>query len=56
MVQNPKNEGHCMAVMTRSGKSIIDTHMLVIMDEVIDKGLGGEVKVEGEDLKGIGMQ
>ncbi|MDV3181336.1 MAG: hypothetical protein Q8830_04060, partial [Candidatus Phytoplasma australasiaticum] len=43
MFQKPKNEGHCMVVMTQSGKSVVYPPMLINVDKVNGKGLGGEV-------------
>ena len=36
-IQNPKNDGHCMAVSTRGGKKTIDPHMLSVVEDVMRK-------------------
>ena len=49
-VQNPKNDGHCMTITTRSGKQTIDPHMLSGVEKVIrDDDTMVEVSGELED-------
>ena len=45
--QNPKNDGHCMAVTTRGGRQTIDPLMLSCKEKVIT-GDNEIVEVSGE--------
>uniref|UniRef100_M1D8H6 Integrase core domain containing protein n=1 Tax=Solanum tuberosum TaxID=4113 RepID=M1D8H6_SOLTU len=46
-IQNPKNDGHYMAVTTRGGKQIIDPHMSSEV-EIVGQKDDGEIEVIGE--------
>ena len=46
-VQNPKNDGHCMAITTRSGKQTIDP-LIPSNDEKVIKDNDKVVEVSGE--------
>ena len=57
IVQNPKNDAHCMAITTRGGKQTIDPHMPSNEDKVrkdddkVVKGSGEAEESTGKDAE-----
>lgn len=44
-IQNPKNNGHCLSITTRSGKMTIDPPKTMIVDDAIEPVIVDDEKV-----------